>query len=389
MRYIDPKGSEGTVNSIADYLAAVKSGHISPDSLVFDEETKKWVRADTTSEYRSLQAGRAVDGAKETHRKVRRLSWLGWGLFATTFVVAFTMSSAPGDSGRRLGQSLVFLLLAGAIAGLIVRRSSRLVKAGAFAVVMAGFFGYNAWGVYEGQLVAAENRQAKVAIAEAVSKIEKMNVSAIQDVRPAAPALNSQPVNQSQGWASVMRLLPKYREQSMQLRADLDRSVAEIQLDQMLLAQRLVSAEGVARSQATAERYEKLVAGYDDAYDATQAALRAEAVAATVGTPQGETFLAGFDESSAANRKLKNEWVQLQRELMRESRKILDIAKRNVGRSRVQGDTFLLPTEKDAASYNAAIDSVLRLSEREEALTKRAVQAEAKALDQMRAMAAK
>ena len=64
MRFIAPDGKEQSVSSITEYMAAISSGALKADSLVFDDATKSWVRADTTSEFRSLQAGKSVESVE-------------------------------------------------------------------------------------------------------------------------------------------------------------------------------------------------------------------------------------------------------------------------------------------------------------------------------------
>lgn len=389
MRYIDADGKEQRLEGVGAYLEAVQSNRLTADTMVFDETASKWVRADATAEYRSLKAGHAVDGVAEEAKKARLFQILGWLSLLAAFLLPVAAGSLIGTStarvGERFGESLVFAGVAAIFVAIIFRKSRLFVKHGVFLAVMVTFLAYNLYGVFtDFEAKQAEDR-ARLALKDAVKRIDRMESSSTAPVLPPAELTKRDPDNSTE--AFIARL-PEFRQRGRALSSNFQNAMNALQLEDTLAPERAVTAAGIAASRTSIAKYEQLLNEYEKAYLSLQAAMRAEAGA--VRGPGSEGFLQRFDDGSRPRLKVQSEWVQVERNLIAEMRRILDICQKHLGKTTVGANGMILFQDTtDVDAFNGALTKLQQYAKQESELQARSQKMEADSMEKFRELATK
>lgn len=306
MRFIRPDGKEESVSTIADYLAAVSAGTLKADSLVFDEDTKSWVKAETTREFRSLQAGRSIESTKQESRRATHIRWAALAIISAGLIAAFLAEPffhlSSFDLGRRAGQGLTVLGLVALIGYAAFRKCSNLSKAYLSLAAATLFFAWMLVGFLAGADQSRKNEEIRNAAAKALEQIEHEHrkAAALEQPEPGAavppPQSSALPPFDAEAnltFAQFMARLPSIRTENARAVQAFQREAEALNLESVLLPERLVSQTGIAEGRRKLSTYEVLITKQSRFLQAKQQELRLMATRIQMSPSESESFWTG------------------------------------------------------------------------------------------------
>ena len=133
-RYLDGDGKEQTITTTSGLVDAMRRGDVTAGTLVFDQKSKRWIRAEDQEDFAAIaNAPRAAaDVESGSQLKMDRRS--GWLMFVAGLIGIIAVGALAGLNAERIGyafgQALFFGVVCAAIVQFVLRRNRAVDGAG-------------------------------------------------------------------------------------------------------------------------------------------------------------------------------------------------------------------------------------------------------------------
>jgi hypothetical protein len=364
MKFIDSSGAEQSINGIPAYLKAVESGQLRADSMVFEDGSGKWVRAEETAEFRSLALRKSADSAAAERKRARQLRVTGWALATMAPLLAVLVSGTFDGgflAGQRLGEASAVLLLLALPLYFGFRKASDLRKAMATAVVGASLAVWMAIAVFQDWRGVRQKAELRAVAADVSAQIQ----SGARGSDRTGSASNSAPEGE---FARLLASVPARMAQNEAGARAFEESAAALRIGEVLTPSALITGRGIESGRKTLSRYEELVESYVESNRRYVETLTAEVADMNLSPSERAEFNAGYASGLVRSGELLGQWVRLQTKQIAKSRELLDLADSLAGTLTVSDGALMFSAQKDLDTYNRLLGELQSLAEQETAL---------------------
>ena len=273
-------------------------------------------------------------------------------------------------SDKTLKRATFALLLAAALVPFIASLSGPPLNQHTVRLIGAGYFGVVVMFAAAATFMKKrpESQQARVRFAIAACMLAQSAILVVADRHsddaPVLAAVNKQT-------DSIFKGLETLIDAQVASRAALDRRFAALDLDNVLSAQRLTSAAGLAKSRATLEQQKALVRESDELDRSAVAAREAYLRAAALTEEQRRTFRAALAAPTPASSALDQELAAARQSSMAHINAVLDFAESRLGKTKLVDGDIMFAKDADVLEYSRLRTGVMLAAIKEEGIMKR------------------
>jgi hypothetical protein len=384
MKYITPEGVEITLASVRDCVAAIRAGKLTPSTMVFDEDSGRWLPASNHPDASALfgLGSKSEDIAKPS----KRASAIRWAVWTSTFLVPVALALFMRvNVGYAFGETVGCFIWVMAIVGVVhlvrkIRKKPRptpgLVPAAAVATMLLGVL-----IVLPEGLKHLDDHRAAVNSAKALSKtIDSFTADATSSTNAAAKVsaqaqdhpivqVSAQGPSQQAAAALLMDAIRESFDEMARIRKDEIEASETLMPATLLTPETLTNESKLHASDARIKTFEVALESYEravtDWYPNVEAKVRALSIS--------DTDKAAFMESFRASKgkQLLDEFIQVERSLMRETKALHAFAEDRMGQVTISDQRLLFVTNADLDYYNSELAKINKLAERESEVTAR------------------
>lgn len=375
MRYITPDGTEGSVESIPDCAAAIRSGALTGESLVHDPGSDRWIKASEHKDIAALLTGSQPKRGKPTEpateatasNGLRVAAWMAWilGLGVPPIMVGAQGGNAAFAFGEAIGAAL-FCVLIGAIALIFVKTPrSKLVLSLVLGLLLCA-----------AELPRLIQQQADTArLHSSARNLQSALTSRTTAVNPPSAATtptagsntSGAPVAQSEtaAAASLLDVTADLVKDNKRIAEEYKGAIAALEAKDMATPGTLLNE---SRLHAASQRLNAWSA-YLDSYEQELNEVRTNYVSKVEALDLPQSDRDAFHKSYSASKEKADEKIQrflhIERSMIREVRALYAFMGDRIGLVQVSNGQLNFPTTADADAYNAHLDRLTKLAEQE------------------------
>jgi hypothetical protein len=399
MKYITPEGVEITLASVRDCVAAIRAGKLTPSTMVFDEESGRWLPASKHADASALFG--LGSNSEDIAKPSKRASTIRWAVWISAFLAPVALALFMRvNVGYAFGEAVGCFIWVMAITGIVhlvrkIRKKPRptpgLVPAAAVATMLLAVL-----IVLPEGLKHLDDHRAAVNSAKALNKTIDSFSAEVTSSTTAPATAGAQPQqdkphvqgsaqapSQQATAALLMDAIRESFDEMARIRQD------EIKATEMLMPATLLTPETLTNEsklrasdariktyEVALERYEKAV---NDWYPNVEAKVRALAIS--------DADKAGFMESFHDNKgkQLLDEYVQVERSIMKETKALHAFAEDRMGQLTISDNRLMFVTNADLDYYNSEFAKINKLAERESSVTARSTKMMADGKEKLKA----
>lgn len=385
-KFIDAKGTERPIDSIANFIAQVESGVITDSTMIYCGDTSSWNKASAVEDYLSIKSrlknapkdtpkhsspyvamtGQQSLSAKEKLKKFftkRSTPWVFTGIaivllyYSESVLTVGDKGDATGRIAYLTGKYLVILLIGGAIAQKTLFRNFKPSNFISFATVLLG-------AAIIHTFIAYEDKQAAKSFAKEIAPyLSESGTPADSKTNHSTTSLSPTARN-----LELSKDLVKQHLEAQAAAANAYTAAVE-QLPSVLEPQTIANKAQAQAAMQNVDKFEEAVYAYFDRLEKIQARTREKVKSLATDEQFKSEFISGMDKSSKASAPLLERFKKNQLALARKFREILSFAsKTNIQLSAANQPLFATDAEIDY--YNAMIEEVQKLAAEEEQITK-------------------
>lgn len=301
-------------------------------------------------------------------RRTLKWAYVFYGLaLALPFVVGAAGGMGAFDSGRVFGQLAMSLFLGLIVLEVVLRRKSKLVQAygrfalGSVLVVGSSWTSFNAWA--DTQKMERAKQETLAALTKGFDAFDK------GEAKPPAPVAPA-PSGASEVDKGVA-FIKLTQAESAKLMADfstIDRQIAALDMESILAAHRLVSAQGIAESRRTIQQYRRLTSGRYAVLQRYMDSMPAFFKNADISEANKQAALASFEAGKAKTMKAFGNLASAQEGSARTVMAVIDFAEENLGQTAAQNGQILFRTQPQLDRYRQLMGYVQAAGEHEQAV---------------------
>jgi hypothetical protein len=300
------------------------------------------------------------------------LHWVARLLFLLCLVAPLIVSffrHLPAEvAGEMFGTALISCGLCAGVAWLITRSTSARARGiGAFAAAIIALS--STFGMIGER---ADNRKdvalAMRALSQALDEQRAADQGALE--LPARTRLAEVPPERRNGEINYLYSIVAQAHVTTAAILRLNRSFAEIDMDSVLKPERLVSADGLARSRAAVARFREVVKLRESVSAQANSRMLAVVREADISERMRASAMASFEQRSASNTSTARALTAANLGVVEAMEPVFDFAQRHLGHLRMRGNALVLPDPVALGQYRQLILAVRRAAAREAAVFK-------------------
>lgn len=392
LKYIGSDGVEHTLSTAVELTDAIKQGKVTAASMVFEATKRRWVRADTHSEFLAILHPPALAGDSSEVRLAQRSTRLTWLFLAAGFVLIVVGGNIAGLGGNRVGYLVGEALAYTAIVALAVHfslkpkddtfrtRARRDLWVGISCVATcSAVLGKGIW----------DEATMRTDITAIQTRMDKLVETATNMANGKSVAkASSTPLPQISGQTDlqiVASVIDRDTQRSLAITAAYQNAVRSAKMDEMLTPETLSSPE--ARSIAEA-RVPEVIAAIDKWEADASASLeldRREIEGAGLSPSSLAEALSGLHRSTEKTREFIKKFAEVERGIVGVSAQIVELANMSNPQADRADNRLLFAKAADLARYNSLLDKVRVLVSRENELTQQRAQQLRRVRDELKA----
>lgn len=309
--------------------------------------------------------------AQDAQDARRTLKW-AYVFYGLALALPLVVGAAGGidafDSGRTVGQMIMSLFIGLIVLEVALRRKAKLIQAygrfvlGSVMVVWSSWTSFNAWA--DAQKMERAKQETLAALTKGFNAYDKGEAKPPAPVAP-APAGASE----ADKGVAFMKLA---QAESAKLMADfsaIDRQIAALDMESVLAAHRLVSAQGIAESRRTIQQYRRLVSDRYTTLQRYMDRMPAFFRNADISEANKQSALASFEAGKPKTMMAFGNLASAQEGSARAVMAVIDFAEENLGQAIAQNRQLLFRAQPQLDRYRQLMAYVQAAGEREQAVT--------------------
>lgn len=419
MRYITREGVEARLGSAADCAQAIQSGALTARSLVYDEGSRRWVKA---SEHGYLDAFFAGAGAGGVPLFAAVLAWV-IGLVDPPLIAVLHRGDVPLAAAQAIGVA-VLLGVAGAIARLFVKtpRSRTLLALGLGVLLCLAEYPLLQLQA-ERQLLHASAQSLQKALAAATSAADALSQTSLSGsarsplarassagtpapgaaaagtpapgagsvgapAPGAASAGSSAARAGSAGASGLLDAIASLIQDDSRLSAQYQQHYAALHAETLLAPETLVHRARLRAASARLSDWSAYVDSYERDQDRLQAGFESQVAALNLPDSLKVAFIKSYDAGKQRTQPDTQRARAVESSLNSEIRGLYTFMSRRMGSARLlRSNRLQFPIPADAAAYHAQVKRIRALVAEEASLRSELLQIRQDGMAKLQALA--
>ena len=315
--YVDRAGRSLPIRDFAHLVMLVRSGEITPETMLFDGQRQMWVPAGQTNEFRQATMTPLIAPVAAPSSKA---PWV------TAVLVVF----------------IVFALAVTAVSWGIMRYRSNRAELQSAA----------------DQALRATDRLAAQIGDKPGRKTEASTIPGINAIN--APDMTI-----------AMRFIAAQAQKSREVTAELQREAEAIPLSNVMKPATLTSAAGIRESRDLVAAYGRYLAHYESAIRTDRSRIESEAGQLDLSPAFRRGFVEGIRKGQVESGRLNEEFLSVEHRLVSTLNEVLDFMSERAGRVTVSGGHLRFRSGDDVTAYNDLVHRIQSLAEEEQDVNRR------------------
>ena len=363
MRYITKDGVEKSFESIGECIAAIGSGALTGDSMVYDSSGGRWIKAREHPDFAPLLGTSSAKPPESTGPyRLRIAAWCVWiiGLGGPPVIAALQGADAPYVFGQAVGTALFFALIGG-VALFFVKNRVKLGLVLGLLVCVTDIGLVN-------QLV--DNQTARARLHESARNLQNSLSS-----RPTSSPENSAPnastpaatgsSNSTDAASRMLDLTAGLVSDEKRLGEEFQHETALLQPETMLAPSTLLSEAGLRDGLRRINAWSTYLDTYERSVDRLGSDFEAKILALSLTDAQRSSFDSDFKAGWAEAREKLGRFLTVERKLIIEIHAFYAFMGDRVGLVNVVNNKLIFPTSADADTYARHFQRVKELGAQE------------------------
>lgn len=181
----------------------------------------------------------------------------------------------------------------------------------------------------------------------------------------------------------ILNLVKEYGTKSNNLTTNINQYISSIGVENLLSIDILGSTEKINNAKGTISDSLKIYDKYETEYNDLLTDFETSASNLELPKSFKSSFLDGFSKSQVENRNNINDFFKVERDIFSKANTILDFLLSAQGKYIVQNNQILFRTDADLNKYNAYIEDIQKLAQKEADIQKTISESKQKALDKL------
>lgn len=380
LKFHDDRGNELFVTDLASFIDFIQGGKIRPETLVYDQETSLWKRADDYEQYRAAlvemsarrvrQADVPIYGAPNQSELLytgavefrKRSPWLaalaaGLILFALTVLIISSVAFSSGAEaiGFRIGTAFGYSIWI-ALAAFLIWRFALGKRRGAGLMIFAiGFFVICCYQSLSAFVEAQNSRKA-------IDDVALLMQDAMSG-KPIDPkTLEARNYGQT---TPMVRVIADYAAQTQSDFENMNQEMETLAIDQLLTRETLEDSTHIDAGQRRLQSLLEVFDRYEALFRQRTEEMPARVEQTKMSSRDKREFLAGFDSSKNAGIQRISEFFDIERSFLGKTDEIYNFMRGKRGRYHFIGSQIQFNSQSDADTYNGLLDQINAIAQQE------------------------
>ena len=380
LKFHDDRGNELFATDFASFVDFIQGGKIRPETLVFDQETSLWKRADDYEQYRAAlvemsarrdrQADVPIYGAPNQGELLytgdiefrKRSPWLavlaaGVILFALTVLIISSVAFSSGAEaiGFRIGTAFGSSIWIGLTAFLIWRFALGKRRGAGLMIFAVGFFVICCYQSLSAFVEAQNSRRAIDDVALLIK--DAVNGKAIDPKSVEARNYGET--------TPMVRVLVDYVAQTQSDFENLNQEMETLGVDQLLARETLEDSTRIDSGQRRLQSLLEVFDRYEALFRQRTEEMAANVERSKMSSRAKREFLAGFDMTKDSGIQRISEFFNIERSFVSKTDEIYNFMRGKRGRYRFIGSQIQFNSQRDTDMYNGLLDQINAIAQQE------------------------
>jgi hypothetical protein len=371
-KYIGSNGQELSLNSSVELIDAIKRGVLTAATMVYDERSHKWVRADVHPECVAVLSAPTLVGdaseVKQTSRK-RGMSWLLFAAGIAVIVAGSLLAGLGSDKAAELfGESIPYGLIAAAIAYAVTPKgkdrhasANRNLWAGIAYLSICAFLLLKA--ISDASQIRADAASIQTRMDKLVDLQTRVANGTAVLKAPTGPL--PQVSAEQTDLQKIGVLLDRSAQRNASIGAAYQQALRDAKFDSILLPETLTSARARARALGQLLQMSAAIDAWDQETAKSMEEFRQEIESLGLSPASLQQAISGYEKGLQAGTQFRKDYANVERSIVKAAREIVTLAETSNPQIGHDGRQLLFAKGDDANRYNELLQQIQSLGTRE------------------------